>query len=1723
MNIGSLIYARRNRARAGTAPMAVVAALVGLALAGSTALAAPALADSGPASANASSGSSAASATSAQSGGSTGSGAPGTAANPSGAASSSSAADTAADTAANSGADLPAQLSASAQAKATGKPVQVAALTTETVAVTANPSGDFTMTSSAQPVRVQKNGSWTAIDPNLVADPDGSYSPAAAALPLAFSGGGASPMITISAPGSTQSHPQSLAISWPTILPKPTISGNAALYANVLPGVDLRLADTGNSYSEVLIVHSAAAAANPALAALRLNVQSTGLTLKKTAQGGLTAADSTGATVFTGQTPIMWDSSINTRKGPAPTADNPGSGIVTTLPDALSSAGASHPAALAAGTTAASTSKASNTGSYSLTLTPPAAALTGGKKFPLYLDPTFDLGSSEWITVDSQGGEWTNGSSDGAVEVGDCNLTTGSDPCAIDAAFRTYFDMKTTPLGGSNGTHATVTGADFTITQTWNGENGCTATPVDLYGSGYADSSTNWPGPITTYINSVSSGYGNGCAAHSIDIPVLALGKSAAAGDWTTTTVALRAANESTIDQWKNFDDNPMLSVDYAYPPDAASALDVTGATCNGTFYVNTTTPKLTATAKDNNSPALDTKLTFTINGHTGTADPASGAVGSWTVTPALTPNTSYTYTVAVSNGYVSAPSVSTSGAFTILAPPTTTPVISSSDYPPGYWGQPTSTGGQFTVSSPDPNLQGFVYTLSGAGTEKAADSTACDTSPVANLTGGQLTDGFVPITNGGNAAIAIPPGLSVGYHTLDVKSVDYANNESHESATYAFYVAPATSVSSANLALSKAVTVSSTVATGTWGAANLTNGVLTPTTTNMGWSSVAHTAAAGTEWAEVNLGAAQTIDDVTLYPRNDVNNSGSGFPTAFTIATSTDNATWTTVDTEVSYPTPGNSPQRYTFPATSAQYVKITATGLSTDSIGTSYYMQLKQIAVYNGVTTNRYEAEDANLLKTGTVPVNGDNTWTSVQGASTHPGWSSGAQVFFNGTQAGDKFTLSFTAPAEGDYALGADMTQATDYGQLSYAIDSTPLLANGQATFDGYRTPCCGNTYVQLGGAHLTAGTHTLTMTMTGTNAASLANRYNAGVDYLTIAPINGATDASFTAAMNNHGITPDSQTSTANLDLTFAADALSAKALATAGLTTTGPVTLDGDSFQLTPANSAGYDNVIALGQTIENPVPAAPTSSIALLVAATAGAASGGQVTVTYTDGTTSQAVLGTTPDWATPVAGITPAVVLPSYDVGTGATPTTGNRDLYTITIPTDNSKTIASITLPTYHTTMAPNSGSSALHVLAIGTHASSPTTVLNGTAANWIGTWAAPADTTTGSVASPAFANQTLREVVHPSTSGTGAGAQVRVRLTNTRSASPVTFSAVSLAAQAAGTGPGTLAAPTALTFGGSANVTVNPGTEIYSDPVTVPATTGGTGNLVVSMAVSGSAAIAPQHSGASTYGAGSPTYVATGNTTTDQAGALTTWSKTLGGWYYLEDADVTSTDTTGSTAQGTVVILSDQTSLATGTDGRTWADDLPAALADTTDNPGVVDSAPGGIVNLSTNGATAASALTNLATTVGDEPNVRTVIIDLGTNDLTAGTDYATIESNLTTLVNDLTTIKFDGAPINVYLTTIAPDTATAFSTAQESTREAVNNDITSPSNWGYAGYIDFDTTATGCGAQNSGSPDTTLPALLTGGLPNSSYYSDFADAATSPVMPTGVGPLVRHRVS
>ena len=340
-----------------------------------------------------------------------------------------------------------AESAAMAQARRTGRPVVVAAETTPTVEVVAHPGGTLQEISNVLPVRAMVHGVWQAIDPRLRRTAGGAWGPTVASVPVAFSGGGAGPLVTVA-----NSAGRTVSLYWPAALPRPLISGSVALYRNVLPGVDLRMEATGTGYQEALIVRSAVAAANPRLRSVSYLVKAgSGLVLRKGPGSSLGVIDArTGKLVFVVGRPLMWDSSRTQHFSIPATADAAGSGRITQVPVAYRLA---RPAAA------------------TIVMAPPAAALTGPRvRYPVYIDPEIVPGTAYYVQVlvvtsnrytqvwNSTTG--TTSQSGGRTEIGDCGYSncvwdTPSGP-KVGYVDRDYFMFSTPNLLQRNGQAATI-------------------------------------------------------------------------------------------------------------------------------------------------------------------------------------------------------------------------------------------------------------------------------------------------------------------------------------------------------------------------------------------------------------------------------------------------------------------------------------------------------------------------------------------------------------------------------------------------------------------------------------------------------------------------------------------------------------------------------------------------------------------------------------------------------------------------------------------------------------------------------------------------------------------------------------------------------------------------------------------------------------------------------------------------------------------------------------------------------------------------------------------------------------------------------------------------------------------------------------------------------------------------------------------------------------------
>jgi Laminin G domain len=468
---------------------------------------------------------------------------------------------------------------ASARAKATGKPVVASQLTTATSQTTANPRGTFTVTESLQPVRAWHNGAWAALNPALRVNADGTLSPRVTTAGLVLSGGGTSPLAVMTLQG------RSLAFTWPGRLPRPTLSGPAATYRDVLPGVDLVLTATAQGgFSDVLVVKNAAAAADPRLARLRLDAAGTGVVVT-THDGTLDAgASPTAPPVFTASPPRMWDSA---RLPATATRDSAGPSALaarTGMP-ALSSA-------TAPGAAAHITTVPVRISPGAITLAPPAAALGGGHvSYPVYIDPTWTPASANaanWTQVDSGFPSQSYWRESSDLQSGLCPQDITSPPydCNGLGVARSFFNL---PIPSQLTGSSDIQSAYLYMTEEY--APSCTKESVRLYTTKAIFKSTTWssqPAWSANYLyQDAAFGY-PGCPQggyYKNDITWNITSTIAGdAGQLTNQTFGLRAADETQELAWKQFwsgSSNLTMTVTYADPPNQPDSLSTSpGGSC---------------------------------------------------------------------------------------------------------------------------------------------------------------------------------------------------------------------------------------------------------------------------------------------------------------------------------------------------------------------------------------------------------------------------------------------------------------------------------------------------------------------------------------------------------------------------------------------------------------------------------------------------------------------------------------------------------------------------------------------------------------------------------------------------------------------------------------------------------------------------------------------------------------------------------------------------------------------------------------------------------------------------------------------------------------------------------------------------------------------------------------------------------------------------------------
>ncbi|MER5310924.1 FG-GAP-like repeat-containing protein [Streptomyces sp. NPDC002773] len=389
------------------------------------------------------------------------------------------------------------EVSALAKAKSSGGPVEIVEQRTETSEVFANPSGTLTVTTHLKPVRTRLGGKWVAIDTDLVAGKNG-VRPRAAAAGIELSDGGTGPLVRL----NDDTHV--LEYSWPGKLPKPTLAGSVATYAEVLPGIDLRVEVDAKGFQQLLVVKDAKAAKNPKLKKLTYGVTSNGLKLTADEKQGLRAADGKGRTRFSGPAPLMWDSGKGGKRKQA---------VMETA-----------------------------VAGESLSVVPDQTVLTGpGTTYPVYVDPTFSAELPGGYAVHEFSPTWHHWDPDRLW------MGTYKDSNGKFSRTRSFFQVNVPYLAGRQVLNATLSLRDLTGDTT-----DCSVAPVELWETGRAGATTTWNNqPVWKTKNSTYS-----CPKGTLTLGATSAAKAAAASGTNLVDLGVRttlAAEGAKVDSTRQF------------------------------------------------------------------------------------------------------------------------------------------------------------------------------------------------------------------------------------------------------------------------------------------------------------------------------------------------------------------------------------------------------------------------------------------------------------------------------------------------------------------------------------------------------------------------------------------------------------------------------------------------------------------------------------------------------------------------------------------------------------------------------------------------------------------------------------------------------------------------------------------------------------------------------------------------------------------------------------------------------------------------------------------------------------------------------------------------------------------------------------------------------------------------------------------------------------------
>lgn len=311
--------------------------------------------------------------------------------------------------------------------------------------------------------------------------------------------------------------------------------------------------------------------------------------------------------------------------------------------------------------------------------------------------------------------------------------------------------------------------------------------------------------------------------------------------------------------------------------------------------------------------------------------------------------------------------------------------------------------------------------------------------------------------------------------------------------------------------------------------------------------------------------------------------------------------------------------------------------------------------------------------------------------------------------------------------------------------------------------------------------------------------------------------------------------------------------------------------------------------------------------------------------------------------------------------------------------------------------------------------------------TASNkWVGTWGcAPYAAGDHTPPSPYLENNTLRQIVRVSIGGD----TLRIKFSNITSSKPVTMNAVTVSVSTQVGGSSIDASTTKqLTFGGETSVTMQPYTQIVSDPIAFPLIPGT--HLAISTHY-GACEIASDMT--FHYGSRTDSYILKGDQTTNESFSGAT---RIERWYHIASIDVKAPEKAGA-----VVVFGNSITDGYGLKGglkNTWPDIFSGKLLknDSTAHVSVLNMGIGG-TQVSTSG------VGRFYQDVLSQSGLRWILIFYGVNDIGANKSASQIIEAYENLV-----IQAHSENIRVYGATITPFGGSGY---YSDTHEAVRSDV------------------------------------------------------------------------